>query len=82
MQCVQLTNADNVELKAALQELLLDLGSDAVETDVALGEDALRRLRLGCSDVGHVGGSSRCGGRGCLGGFGSAFTAWSLTAGG
>lgn len=63
MQSVQLTNADNVELKAALQELLLDLGGDAVETDVALGEDALRHLRLGCSDVGHGGGRSRCGSR-------------------
>ena len=57
MQCVQLTNADNVELKAALQELLLDLGSDAVETDVALGEDTLGGLRcLGGSDVRHGGG--------------------------
>ena len=33
----QLTNADDVELKAALEELALNLGSDAVETDMALG---------------------------------------------
>ena len=51
-----LSNADNIELEAALQELLLDLGGDAVETDVALGEDALRRLWLLGSGVGHVGG--------------------------
>lgn len=53
---LRLTNANNIELEAALQELLLDLGGDAVETDVALGEDALRRLWLLGSGVGHVGG--------------------------
>lgn len=42
------TNTDDIELKAALQQLLLNLGGDAVEADVALGEDALRRLRVGC----------------------------------
>lgn len=54
----RLTNTDNIELEAALQELLLDLGGDAVETDVALGEDALCLLSLGLlgSGVGHVGG--------------------------
>lgn len=57
MQCTRLTNANNIELKAPLQELLLDLGGDAVETNVALGEDALGGLRrLGSSDVGHGGG--------------------------
>lgn len=34
-----LTNADNVELETALQELALDLRRDAVETDMALGEN-------------------------------------------
>ena len=33
------TDADDVELKATLQQLLLDLVGDAVEADVALGED-------------------------------------------
>lgn len=31
------TDADDVELEAALQELALNLAGDAVETDVALG---------------------------------------------
>jgi hypothetical protein len=55
---VRLTNANNIELETALQELLLNLGGDAVETDVTLGEDALRGLGLGLlgSGVGHVGG--------------------------
>jgi len=39
-----LADADDIELKTALQQLLLDLGGDAVEADVALGED--RRLLL------------------------------------
>ena len=34
-----LTNADDVELEATLDELALDLRGDAVETDVALGVD-------------------------------------------
>lgn len=34
------TNADNVELETALEQLLLDLGGDGVEADVALGEHA------------------------------------------
>jgi hypothetical protein len=41
------TNADDVELEAALQQLLLDLRSDAVETDVGLGEDGVGGLCLG-----------------------------------
>jgi len=36
------TNADNIELEAALQELALNLRGDAVETDMALGEDSGR----------------------------------------
>lgn len=39
----RLTNADNVELETSLQQLLLDLGGDAVETDVAPGEDRILR---------------------------------------
>jgi hypothetical protein len=57
----RLTNANNIELEATLQELLLDLGGDAVETNVALGEDALSSLRLRRTDVGHVGGIGGCG---------------------
>jgi hypothetical protein len=41
------TNADDVELEAALQQLLLDLRSDAVETDMGLGEDGVGGLCLG-----------------------------------
>lgn len=35
-----LTNADHVELETSLQELALDLGGDAVETDMAVGENS------------------------------------------
>lgn len=42
------TNADDIELEATLQKLLLDLRSDAVETDMASGEDC---LSLGHCDV-------------------------------
>lgn len=36
------TNANNVELETTFQQLLLDLRSNAVETDVALREDGIR----------------------------------------
>lgn len=39
----RLTNADDVELETTLQELALDLGGDAVETDMALGVDGVGR---------------------------------------
>lgn len=39
----RLTDADDVELETALQELALDLAGDAVETNVALGVDGRRR---------------------------------------
>lgn len=39
-----LTNTDDIELEAALQQLLLNLVGDAVEADVALWEDGLRSL--------------------------------------
>ena len=42
---IERTNADDVELEAALQQLLLDLAGDAVETDVRLGEHGALRLR-------------------------------------
>jgi hypothetical protein len=35
-----LTDADDIELEATLEELALDLRRDAVEADVALGEDS------------------------------------------
>lgn len=38
-----LTNADDVELETTLQELLLNLRSDAVETDMALGVNGVGR---------------------------------------
>jgi hypothetical protein len=37
----QRTNADDIELESALQELALDLGCDAVETNMTLREDGL-----------------------------------------
>ena len=37
----ELTDADDVELEATLDKLLLDLLGDAVETDIALGVDGL-----------------------------------------
>lgn len=40
---MKLTDADDVELEATLQELALDLAGDAVETDMALGVDACSR---------------------------------------
>ena len=35
------TDADDIELEASLQQLLLDLLRDAVETNVASGEDSV-----------------------------------------
>lgn len=43
-----LTNTDDVELESALQELALDLGGDAVETDMALGVDGGSRYGRHC----------------------------------
>ena len=40
------TNADDIELKPALQELLLDLRGDAVKTDVAFRNDRLWLLAV------------------------------------
>lgn len=37
----RLTNADDVELEASLEQLALNLGGDAVETDMAIGVDGL-----------------------------------------
>ena len=47
-----LTNADDVELEATLQELALNLRGDAVETDMALREDGV----LGHGHFDEVGG--------------------------
>ena len=55
------TDADNIELKAALDQLPLNLLCDAVETDVAFREDRL--LGLGVRS-GH-GAWSRCTQREC-----------------
>lgn len=38
----KLTNANDIELETTLQQLLLDLAGNAVETDVALGVDGSR----------------------------------------
>lgn len=54
--CGELTNADDVELEAPLDALLLNLLGDAVETDIAVREDGLWLVRGG-----HGG---RCGPRG------------------
>lgn len=40
-----LTNTDNVELETTLQELLLNLRGDAVETDMTLGVNSVGRRR-------------------------------------
>jgi hypothetical protein len=40
-----LTNADNVELEAALQEFALNLSGNAVETHMALGNHGVRIIR-------------------------------------
>ena len=43
----RLTNADDVELETALQQLALNLRGDAVEPDVASGEDSIGLLGHG-----------------------------------
>jgi hypothetical protein len=43
---IRRTDAHDIELKTALQQLLFNLLGDAVETDVALGEHRLRGLRV------------------------------------
>lgn len=45
------TNADDIELETTLQELLLNLRSDAVETDMALGKDGSRGSGSGSHDA-------------------------------
>lgn len=39
---LQLTDTHNIELETTLQELLLDLRGDAVETDMAARKDGAR----------------------------------------
>jgi hypothetical protein len=41
MRLLKLTNADNIELEAPLDALLLNLLGDAVESDIAVREDGL-----------------------------------------
>jgi hypothetical protein len=41
----ELTNADDIELKATLQQLLFNLGGDAVEADVTFWVDGSLRVR-------------------------------------
>lgn len=53
----KLTNANDIELETSLQQLLLDLGGDGVETNMAPWEHSVP-LRHGC---GHD-----CDGRGSL----------------
>ena len=48
------TDADDIELKAALQQLLLDLVGDGVEAHMAFWEHRLLRLRRHCAG-GHCG---------------------------
>lgn len=44
----ELTNTDDIELESALEKLALDLGRDAVETDMALGVDGRWGHRRHC----------------------------------
>ena len=49
------TDDDHVELETTLQELVLDLRGDAVETDIAVGEDGLLRSGSHCGSCGPRG---------------------------
>ena len=51
----QLTDADDIELEATLDRLALNLLGDAVEADIAVGKDGLRRGRVGGSHCGRRG---------------------------
>ena len=44
----KLTNNDNIKLETALQELVLDLLCDGVETDVGLSPDFCGHYSIGC----------------------------------
>lgn len=49
MRSTALTDTHDIKLKSTLQEFLLDLGGDAVETDMAAREDGARRsCNVGC----------------------------------
>lgn len=43
---VRLTHTNDIELETTFQKLLLDLRSNAIETDVAFRKNRLRLLRL------------------------------------
>jgi len=47
----KLTDADNIELETTLQQFALNLSCDAVETNVASGEDSVLRHGV-CSSHG------------------------------
>lgn len=51
---MQLTDADDIELEASLQQLLLDLLGDAVKTYVASWEDRVPLRHCHGHDVGRV----------------------------
>lgn len=53
------TNTHDIELEATLQQLPLDLGSNAVETDMAVGEDGGLLSRSSSSSGGHYQGMCR-----------------------
>lgn len=48
-----LTNTHDIELETTLQQLPLDLGGDAVETDMAVGENGGLLSRSSRSSGGH-----------------------------
>lgn len=49
------TNTHDIELETTLQQLPLDLGGDAVETDMAVGEDGGLLTRSSTGSGGHDG---------------------------
>lgn len=59
--CLVLTDADDIELETTLQELALDLRGDTVETDMALGVNAVgRNSRHSNGVVGTLGRLRKC----------------------
>ena len=53
------TDTHDIELETTLQELALDLRGDAVETDMAVGEDGGLLSRSSAGSGGHCGSASR-----------------------
>lgn len=73
---IKLTNADDVELETPLHRLPLNLLGDAVETDIAVREDGLRRGLVRGSHCGYV--SLEAGVNGQAGGRRIEWRAWLL----